>query len=288
MSPDALRRLLADLPEPDAPHPIDAGLLGEYAFARRQLGQSLVGERYPRVEAHLRTECQRCQDFLDALRALVRQEELPIGPTSAREARRRRPRGTSARPRAAGDRRGHRARTGHRSRARRPARPAPAGPLRPGRPAPPGRAPASAPARRDGAGPPAARRPSPLPGASIRLALGARQPPDEPEGPSAPGRLRRRRLRPDAAGEPRRPPDRRRAPPRRRSARPRPLALGGAHQPWPQHDPRGAGRRSPTRPAPGPAGRHGDVGQYAFLSRKTAPIVLSRIFTSNASDQFST
>lgn len=83
MSPDALRRLLADLPEPDAPHPVDAGLLGEYAFARRQLGQSLVGERYPRVEAHLRTECRRCQERLEALRALVRREESPTGPASA-------------------------------------------------------------------------------------------------------------------------------------------------------------------------------------------------------------
>lgn len=80
MSPDALRRLLADLPESDGPHPIDAGLLGEYAFARRQHGQSLVGERYPRVEAHLRTECQRCQEHLEALRALVRAEHAPIGP----------------------------------------------------------------------------------------------------------------------------------------------------------------------------------------------------------------
>jgi len=85
MTPDALRRLLVDLPAPDGPHPIDAGLLGEYAFARRQLGQSLVGERYPRVEAHLRTECPRCHDFLDALRALVRREELPIGPASAEQ-----------------------------------------------------------------------------------------------------------------------------------------------------------------------------------------------------------
>jgi hypothetical protein len=83
MTPDSLRRLLADLPEPDGPHPVDAGLLGEYAFARRLHGQSLVGERYPRVEAHLRTECRRCQEQLEALRALVRREESPISPARA-------------------------------------------------------------------------------------------------------------------------------------------------------------------------------------------------------------
>jgi hypothetical protein len=80
MTPDSLHRLLADLPEPGGPHPIDAGLLGEYAFARRQHGQSIVGEHYPRVEAHLRTDCQRCQDQLEAIRTLVRRSELPDSP----------------------------------------------------------------------------------------------------------------------------------------------------------------------------------------------------------------
>lgn len=80
MSPDVLRRLVADLPEPGGPHPIDAGLLGEYAFARRQHGLSMVGEWYPRVETHLRTGCQRCQDQLEAIRALVRRAEPPGGP----------------------------------------------------------------------------------------------------------------------------------------------------------------------------------------------------------------
>jgi len=83
MTPDALRLLLADLPEPGGPHPIDAGLLGEYAFARRQHGQSIVGELYPRVEAHLRAGCQRCQDQLEAIRALVRRAEPPGGPARA-------------------------------------------------------------------------------------------------------------------------------------------------------------------------------------------------------------
>ena len=85
MTPESLRHLLADLPEPDGSHPIDAGLLGEYAFARRQHGQSIVGELYPRVEAHLRTDCSRCQEQLEALRALVRREASPIGPVRAEE-----------------------------------------------------------------------------------------------------------------------------------------------------------------------------------------------------------
>ena len=82
MSPDAVHRLLADLPGPGGPHPIDAGLLGEYAFVRRQHGQSLVGELYPRVEAHLRSGCQRCQDQLEAIRALVRREDVPTSTVS--------------------------------------------------------------------------------------------------------------------------------------------------------------------------------------------------------------
>ena len=78
MTPQALRRLLADLPATEPPHPIDAGLLGEYAFARREHGQSIVGERYPRVAAHLRTGCQRCEDDLIAFRALVRRLDAPV------------------------------------------------------------------------------------------------------------------------------------------------------------------------------------------------------------------
>ena len=71
MSPDDLARLLADLPEPDGANHLDAGLLGEYLYARRQHGASLVGEYYPRVEAHLRTECPRCTELLEAIRAFV-------------------------------------------------------------------------------------------------------------------------------------------------------------------------------------------------------------------------
>ena len=72
MTPDALRRLLADLPAPESPHPIDAGLLGEYAFVERARGPGATAEAYRRVAAHLRTECQRCQDTLAALRTLAR------------------------------------------------------------------------------------------------------------------------------------------------------------------------------------------------------------------------
>jgi hypothetical protein len=80
MTVHALRRLLAELPNSEPPHPIDAGLLGEYAYARREHGQSLVGERYPRVDAHVRAGCQRCQDGLDALRALARGADPGDGP----------------------------------------------------------------------------------------------------------------------------------------------------------------------------------------------------------------
>jgi hypothetical protein len=79
MTPDSLRRLLADLPGPESPHPIDAGLLGEYALVERVRGPGATAEAYPRVAAHLRTECQRCQDTLAAVRTLARRSGAPRG-----------------------------------------------------------------------------------------------------------------------------------------------------------------------------------------------------------------
>lgn len=65
-------RLLADLAALAADHPLDAGLLGEYALAERQRGPEPAAEAYPSVVAHLRGGCERCQDDLDALDALAR------------------------------------------------------------------------------------------------------------------------------------------------------------------------------------------------------------------------
>jgi hypothetical protein len=75
-----LRRLLAELPEPESPHPIDAGLLGEYAFVERARGPDTTAEAYPRVAAHLHTGCQRCQDTLAELRTLARRTGPPPSP----------------------------------------------------------------------------------------------------------------------------------------------------------------------------------------------------------------
>jgi hypothetical protein len=72
MSPDALRRLLAELPAPEPPHPIDSGQLGEYAFETERVGQAGAAESYPHVAAHLRAGCDRCRQALIELGALRR------------------------------------------------------------------------------------------------------------------------------------------------------------------------------------------------------------------------
>jgi hypothetical protein len=72
MSPDALRRLLAELPAPEPPHPIDVGQLGEYAFETQRIGQVGAAEAYPHVAAHLLAGCGQCQQLLTGLGALRR------------------------------------------------------------------------------------------------------------------------------------------------------------------------------------------------------------------------
>jgi hypothetical protein len=72
MSPDALRRLLAELPVPEPSHPIDIGQLGEYAFETERIGQAGAAESYPHVAAHLRTGCDQCRQALTELGALRR------------------------------------------------------------------------------------------------------------------------------------------------------------------------------------------------------------------------
>jgi len=64
--------LLADLAAVPADHPIDVGVLGEYAFAGRQRGPEAAAELYPRVAAHLRAGCEACHEDLAALDALAR------------------------------------------------------------------------------------------------------------------------------------------------------------------------------------------------------------------------
>lgn len=65
-------RLLADLAALTTHHAIDAGRLGEYALVERQHGAEAAAEAYPSIVAHLRGDCQHCQDDLDALDALAR------------------------------------------------------------------------------------------------------------------------------------------------------------------------------------------------------------------------
>jgi hypothetical protein len=64
-------QLLQDLAALAADHPIDAGLLGEYALTGRQHGPEVATETYPSVAAHLRAGCEHCQDNLDALDGLA-------------------------------------------------------------------------------------------------------------------------------------------------------------------------------------------------------------------------
>jgi hypothetical protein len=78
-------RLLADIAGLAAACPIDAGVLGEYAFVARQRGADLAADLYPRVIAHLRTGCAECQVNLERLDGLARRggssaSQSPGGP----------------------------------------------------------------------------------------------------------------------------------------------------------------------------------------------------------------
>jgi hypothetical protein len=70
--PAVPERLLADLAGLAVDHPIDAGVLGEYAQAARSAGPDASAEAYPRVAAHLRSGCDACEADLAALDALAR------------------------------------------------------------------------------------------------------------------------------------------------------------------------------------------------------------------------
>lgn len=71
-----LRRLLADLP-PVGGHPVDAGVLGEYAAFQRAAGPPAAAEAYPTVSAHLAAACEGCAADLLALQALARRTAAP-------------------------------------------------------------------------------------------------------------------------------------------------------------------------------------------------------------------
>jgi hypothetical protein len=70
-------QLFLDLAALAADHPVDAGLLGEYALTERQHGPEVAAETYPSVAAHLRAGCEHCQDDLDALDGLA-QRARPV------------------------------------------------------------------------------------------------------------------------------------------------------------------------------------------------------------------
>jgi hypothetical protein len=79
MTTHGLQRLLADLAGLAEDHPIDAGVLGEYALVGRQHGPDPAPEWYPRVAAHLRAGCERCKSDLATLDALARRSGPPRG-----------------------------------------------------------------------------------------------------------------------------------------------------------------------------------------------------------------
>src|SRR5215212_84823 len=72
MTGPGLQRLLADLAGLAEQHPIDAGVLGEYALVGRRHGPDPAAEAYPRVAAHLRAGCEQCQADLATLDGLAR------------------------------------------------------------------------------------------------------------------------------------------------------------------------------------------------------------------------
>jgi hypothetical protein len=78
--PAVPERLLADLAGLSVDHPIDAGVLGEYAQAARSAGPDASAEAYPRVAAHLRGGCDACEVDLAALDALARRAGPRSGP----------------------------------------------------------------------------------------------------------------------------------------------------------------------------------------------------------------
>jgi hypothetical protein len=67
----ALRRLLDALPAASDDHPVDVGVLGEYAATHRASGPFIAAEAYPAIAAHLEPGCNRCAADLMALQALA-------------------------------------------------------------------------------------------------------------------------------------------------------------------------------------------------------------------------
>jgi len=67
----ALRRLLADLPPAADDHPVDVGVLGEYAAFQRAHGPFAAAEAFPAVTAHLTPGCNQCAADVMALQALA-------------------------------------------------------------------------------------------------------------------------------------------------------------------------------------------------------------------------
>jgi hypothetical protein len=67
----ALRRLLADLPPAADDHPVDVGVLGEYAAFQRVHGPFAAAEAFPAVTAHLTPGCNQCAADVMAVQALA-------------------------------------------------------------------------------------------------------------------------------------------------------------------------------------------------------------------------
>ena len=72
MTGPTYRRLLSDLAGLAEQHPVDMGVLSEYALVRRQHGPHPADDAYPRVATHLRAGCEPCQADLATLDDLAR------------------------------------------------------------------------------------------------------------------------------------------------------------------------------------------------------------------------
>lgn len=72
MTEPGLQRLISDLAGLAEQHPIDMGVLGEYALVRRRHAADPADEAYPRVATHLRAGCEPCQADLATLDDLAR------------------------------------------------------------------------------------------------------------------------------------------------------------------------------------------------------------------------
>jgi hypothetical protein len=85
-------RLLADIAGLVNACPIDAGVLGEYAFVARARGSEVAADVYPSLVAHLQGGCPGCQADLETLDALGRPTgsstpQMPGGPRASESPR---------------------------------------------------------------------------------------------------------------------------------------------------------------------------------------------------------